>query len=71
MANFLTKIFGSRNQRLLKNYGKVVAGANQHAEAFEALSDADLRGKTTEFRARLNEGESLRLAPAGGLRHGA
>ena len=59
MANFLTKLFGSRNQRLLRDYGKIVAAANGHADAFEQLSDDEVKAKTVEFRQRLKEGEEL------------
>ncbi|MEE4186658.1 MAG: preprotein translocase subunit SecA [Gammaproteobacteria bacterium] len=59
MANFLTKLFGSSNQRTLKRYEKVVARANGYADGFEQLSDADLRAKTAEFRERLAAGAGL------------
>ncbi|NBQ87121.1 MAG: preprotein translocase subunit SecA [Betaproteobacteria bacterium] len=57
--NFLTKIFGSRNDRLLKQYRKVVARINAMEPQFEALSDEQLRAKTDEFRARLASGAEL------------
>jgi preprotein translocase subunit SecA len=59
MANFFTRLFGSRNQRLLRNYGKVVVAANTYADSFEQLSDDELKGKTAEFRQRLKDGEEL------------
>ncbi|MGI9309823.1 MAG: preprotein translocase subunit SecA, partial [Gammaproteobacteria bacterium] len=59
MANFFTRIFGSRNQRLLRDYGKIVAAAGEFAEQFEQLSDDEVRGKTAEFRQRLEEGAEL------------
>ena len=59
MANFFSKLFGSRNQRLLRNYSKVVGAAETFAAAFEQLSDADVRAKTDEFRKRLADGETL------------
>ncbi|MCP4001829.1 MAG: preprotein translocase subunit SecA [Gammaproteobacteria bacterium] len=59
MANILTKLFGSRNQRLLRDYGKIVTAANGYADAFEQLSDDDVKAKTSEFRQRLQEGEDL------------
>ena len=43
MANFLTRIFGSRNQRLLRQYGKVVNKINALEESLQALDDAALR----------------------------
>jgi preprotein translocase subunit SecA len=59
MAKFLSKLFGSRNQRLLRDYSKVVSAAETFAAAFEQLSDADVRAKTDEFRKRLADGEML------------
>ncbi len=53
------KIFGSRNDRLVKKYLKTVKTINAHEEEISKLSDADLQAKTTEFRARLKEGTSL------------
>ncbi|MGL6204391.1 MAG: preprotein translocase subunit SecA, partial [Giesbergeria sp.] len=58
-TNFLTKIFGSRNDRLLKQYRKTVARINALEPQFEALSDEDLRAKTQEFRQRLEQGSTL------------
>jgi len=57
--SFLTKIFGSRNQRLLKQYQKSVRDINALEPQMEALSDADLQAKTTEFKQRLAGGTSL------------
>ena len=57
--NFLTKIFGSRNDRTIKQYRKTVALINGLEAQYEALSDEQLRAKTDEFRARVAEGESL------------
>ncbi|WEM96789.1 hypothetical protein P0M04_03330 [Telluria mixta] len=51
--SFLTKIFGSRNQRLLKQYQKSVREINALEPQMEALSDADLQAKTNEFKQRL------------------
>ncbi|MFN3375663.1 MAG: preprotein translocase subunit SecA [Burkholderiaceae bacterium] len=58
-TNFLTKIFGSRNDRLLKQYRKTVARINAMEPEYEKLSDAALRAKTDEFKARVAKGESL------------
>lgn len=55
----LKKIFGSRNQRLLKRMQKYVTAINALEPKYRALSDAELRGKTEEFRARLAKGEKL------------
>lgn len=57
--NILTKIFGSRNDRLLKQYRGVVSRINALEPEFEKLSDAALQAKTTEFRERIARGESL------------
>ncbi|MFM2112331.1 MAG: preprotein translocase subunit SecA, partial [Pseudomonadota bacterium] len=57
--NFLTKIFGSRNERLLKTYRKAAAQINSLEPRFESLSDGELQGKTQEFRGRLENGETL------------
>lgn len=59
MANFFTKIFGSRNDRLLKQYRKVVTQINALESQYEGLSDEQLRAKTDEFRARVQKGETL------------
>ncbi|MDX1375294.1 MAG: preprotein translocase subunit SecA [Burkholderiales bacterium] len=55
MANVLTKIFGSRNDRLLKQYSRIVARINVLEPEIAALSDAALAGKTAEFRKRYAE----------------
>ncbi|MEJ2176037.1 MAG: hypothetical protein P8Y76_14345, partial [bacterium] len=55
MANVLTKIFGSRNDRLLKQYSRVAARINALESEIAALSDAALAGKTSEFRKRYAE----------------
>jgi preprotein translocase subunit SecA len=57
--NILTKIFGSRNDRLLKQYRGVVARINALEPQYEKLSDAALQAKTGEFRTRIAKGESL------------
>jgi len=57
--NFLTQIFGSRNDRLIKQYRKTVVLINALEAQYEAFSDEQLRAKTDEFRARVAQGESL------------
>ena len=57
--NFLSQIFGSRNDRLLKQYRKTVDRINALEPQLEALSDEALRAKTQEFRDRVAAGESL------------
>jgi len=56
---FLKKIFGSRNQRVLKRLQKNVAGINALEVSLAALSDEALKNKTAEFKARLAQGEVL------------
>ncbi len=58
-TNFLTKIFGSRNERLLKQYRKSVQAINALEPQFEKLSDDELRGKTQQFKDRVAAGTSL------------
>ena len=58
-TNFLTKIFGSRNDRLLKQYRTVVTRINAMESALEALTDEALKAKTGEFRDRVAKGETL------------
>ncbi|MDR0441678.1 MAG: preprotein translocase subunit SecA, partial [Candidatus Accumulibacter sp.] len=59
MSGLLKKIFGSRNDRLIKQYSAVVRRINALEAGISALSDDDLRGKTAEFKARLANGEAL------------
>jgi preprotein translocase subunit SecA len=59
LPKLLTSIFGSRNDRLLKQYRQVVAQVNALESQFEALDDAALVAKTDEFRQRFKAGESL------------
>jgi len=56
---FLTKIFGSRNDRLLKQYRKTVDRINALEPGLEGLSDEALKAKTQEFRDRLASGVAL------------
>ena len=59
MVSILHKIFGTRNDRILKQYRKLVAQINALEPAMEALSDEQLSGKTAEFRERLSGGTTL------------
>jgi len=59
LNSFLTRIFGSRNERVLRQLGKSVAQINALEPQFQALSDAELRGKTDEFKQRLADGAKL------------
>jgi len=57
--SILTKIFGSRNQRLLKQYQSTVRVINSLEPVLEALSDTELKAKTGEFKTRIAAGETL------------
>jgi preprotein translocase subunit SecA len=59
LPKLLTSIFGSRNDRLLKQYRQIVLKVNALESSFEALSDDALRAKTDEFRTRAAGGETL------------
>ena len=59
MANFLTQMFGSRNQRLLRQYATNVKKINSLEEGMQALDDRALAAKTEEFRGRYGADESL------------
>ena len=59
LLNLLTKIFGSRNERILKMMRKRVDKINSLESAMEKLSDDELKAKTTEFKQRIANGESL------------
>ncbi|RZJ54084.1 MAG: preprotein translocase subunit SecA, partial [Acidovorax sp.] len=58
-TNFLTKLFGSRNDRLLKQYRKTVSRINAMEPEYEKLSNEQLKAKTQEFKERVAKGESL------------
>lgn len=58
-GNVLTKIFGSRNQRLLKQMNKRVSKISAQAEAIKAMSDEELKDCTVKFKQRLEQGETL------------
>ncbi|HET7204213.1 MAG TPA: preprotein translocase subunit SecA [Steroidobacteraceae bacterium] len=59
MANWLTRIFGSRNQRLIGEYTAVVRKINVFEQSLQALSDAELAAKTVQFREQLARGRML------------
>ena len=59
IPNILTKIFGSRNERLLKQYRKTVARINALEPQMQALSDEALKAKTDAFKTRVASGETL------------
>ncbi len=58
-SNILTKIFGSRNDRLLKTYRKTIERINSMEAPLEKLDDEQLRAKTREFINRVAQGETL------------
>lgn len=59
ISGVLKKIFGSRNDRLVKQYAQVVTRINALEPAMQALDDSALRAKTDEFRQRLADGATL------------
>ncbi len=59
LTNIAKKLFGSRNDRLLKQYRKTVAQINGMEPQMQALTDDELKAKTAEFKQRLAEGASL------------
>ncbi|HTX06938.1 MAG TPA: preprotein translocase subunit SecA [Steroidobacteraceae bacterium] len=59
MLNTLKRIFGSRNERLIRGYGRYIRAARQLEAELESMSDEALRGKTEEFRQRLRDGAAL------------
>jgi len=59
VANILTRIFGSRNQRLVRQYSKTVNQINALEEGLQGLTHSALRAKTAEFRKRYADGEAL------------
>ena len=59
LQNVFKKIFGSRNERLIKQYMQKVRAINALEPDMEKLGDAALRAKTDEFRERLAKGETL------------
>jgi len=56
----VSKLVGSRNQRLIKQYSKTVNQINALEEEIRALSDSDLANKTQEFKNRISNGENLK-----------
>ncbi|MBV1951978.1 MAG: preprotein translocase subunit SecA [Cycloclasticus sp.] len=59
MSNIVKKLFGSRNDRLVKAKQKTVDKINSVEASVQGLSDVDLKEKTAEFRSRLADGETL------------
>ncbi|HXR50743.1 MAG TPA: DEAD/DEAH box helicase, partial [Steroidobacteraceae bacterium] len=59
MLHFLTRVFGSRNERIVRGYGRLVQQAGEFEASLKQLSDEGLAGKTAEFRQRLQAGATL------------
>ncbi len=59
MTNFLTSIFGSRNDRLIKQYRQTVQRINGLESQLESLSDEALKEQTAQFKQRITNGEGL------------
>lgn len=59
LGNLLKKIFGSRNDRMIKQYSQVVRAINEMEQVISELSDADLRAQTDKFKQRIQDGEEL------------
>lgn len=59
LSNLLKKVFGSRNDRMVKQYSQTVRIVNEIEPAIAGLSDAELRAKTDEFKQRIHNGETL------------
>ena len=59
LSKILKSVFGSRNDRLLKQYRQIVTRVNALEDQISALSDDGLRAKTAEFKQRVQQGESL------------
>jgi len=58
LGNLVKKFVGSRNDRLVKQYGRMVSGATDLADSMTALTDEQLKAKTEEFRTRLANEET-------------
>lgn len=59
MFNVVKKIFGTKNDREIKRYREIVSKINGLEKSIQPLTDEELAGKTTEFRQRIEKGESL------------
>ena len=59
LRTIATKIFGSRNDRVLRRLNKIVVKINKLEPEYESLSDEQLKAKTAEFRDRLAQGATL------------
>ena len=59
LPKLLTSIFGSRNERLLKQYRRTVQQINALEPKYEALTDDELRAQTAAFKQRIAEGATV------------
>ena len=59
VLNFLTKLLGSSNDRILKKIQPIIDQINEFEPQIQALSDSQISEKTTEFKNRLAKGEAL------------
>lgn len=59
IANFLTKVFGSKNERELKKLQPVIEEINSLESRFRSMSDEQLKGQTAVFKERIEKGQSL------------
>ncbi|TLY72157.1 MAG: hypothetical protein E6K43_13370, partial [Gammaproteobacteria bacterium] len=59
LRQLLTRVFGSRNERLVRGFARAVRAANELEPQIQELSDEALRERTEEFRKRLKEGATL------------
>jgi preprotein translocase subunit SecA len=59
VTGLLKKIFGSRNDRLLKQYKRIVAQINSLEQGIASLDDAALQAKTAEFKSKLAAGQTI------------
>jgi preprotein translocase subunit SecA len=58
ISKFLVRLFGSRNERLVKGYMRFVRQAGIYEETLKALDDEALKAKTPEFKNRLSQGQT-------------
>ena len=59
MRQLLTRVFGSRNERIVRGYGRYVRAANSLEAQIKSLSDEALKAKTAEFKQRIKDGATL------------
>ena len=61
LPKLLTSIFGSRNERLLKQYRRIVQQINALEPKYEALTDDELRAQTAAFKQRIADGATVEM----------